>query len=117
MMKLFFTNCVSILSYRLKVKELLARDMRSLHVAMNDGLRKIFGWNRWESVRELRSSFGYSDIFTMAEKRKRKFFSTIKELKTLFLFFSSATVITINSYVVQFLFLVLFPLYSVLDCI
>ena len=87
MMKLFFTNCVSILTYGLEVKEFLARDMRSLHVAINDGVRKIFGWNRWESVRELRNSFGYSDIYTMAEKRKRKFLSNIKELNNPILLF------------------------------
>ena len=66
-MKVFFTNCVSILAYGIEVKEYLARDMRSIHVAMNDGIRKIFGWHRWESIRELRHSFGYDDIYTMAQ--------------------------------------------------
>ena len=79
-MKLFFTNCVPILAYGLEVKEYLARDLRSLHVAMNDGIRKIFGWNRWESIRELRNSFGYDDIYIMAEKRRRKFMSSLSDL-------------------------------------
>ena len=79
-MKLFYSNCVSILTYGLEIKEFLARDMRSLHVAINDGIRKIFGWNRWESIRELRNSFGYKDIFTMAEKRRRNFMSTLHSL-------------------------------------
>ena len=85
--KLFFTNCVSILAYGLEIKEFLARDMRSIHVAINDGIRKVFGWNRWESVRELRTLFGYNDIYTMAEKRKRRFFSTLKELNNPILLF------------------------------
>ena len=76
-MKLFFTNCVSILTYGLEIKEFLARDMRSIRVAINDGIRKIFGWNRWESVCDLRNSFGYHDIYIMAEKRRRKFASSI----------------------------------------
>ena len=80
LLKLFFTDCVPILSYGLEVKDYLARDMRSLHVAMNDGIRKIFGWNRWESICELRDSFGYDDIYTMAEKRRRKFMSSIYHL-------------------------------------
>ena len=80
LMKLFFTNCVSILTYGLEIKEFLARDMRSIHVAINDGIRKIFGWNRWESIRELRSSFGYDDIFIMAVKRRRKFMSSMHRL-------------------------------------
>ena len=80
LMKLFFTNCVSILTYGLEIKEFLARDMRNLHVAMNDGIRKIFGWNRWESIRDLRNSFGYDDIFIMAEKRRRKFALSLHRL-------------------------------------
>ena len=76
---LFFTNCVPILAYGLEVKEYLARDLRSLRVAMNDGIRKIFGWNRWESIRELRNSFGYDDIYIMAEKRRRKFMSSLSD--------------------------------------
>ena len=80
LMKLFYTNCVTILTYGLEIKEFLARDMRSIHVAINDGIRKIFGWNRWESIRELRNSFGYNDIFTMAEQRRRKFMSTLHRL-------------------------------------
>ena len=70
-MKLFYTNCVSILTYGLEIKEYLNRDMRNLHIyiAMNDGIRKIFGWNRWESIGDLRNSFGYDDLFTIAERR------------------------------------------------
>ena len=79
-MKLFHTNCVSILTYGLEIKEFIARDMRSIHVAINDGIRKIFGWNRWESIRDLRSSFGYDDIFIMAVKRRRKFMSSMHRL-------------------------------------
>ena len=80
LMQLFFSNCVSILAYGLEVKEYLARDMRSIHVAMNDGIRKIFGWNRWESVRELRSTFGYKDIYIMAESRRKAFLSSFTRL-------------------------------------
>ena len=37
---------------------------------MNDGIRKIFGWNSWESIRELGNSFGFDDIYVMAAKSK-----------------------------------------------
>ena len=80
LMKLFYTNCVSILTYGLEIKEYLNRDMRNLHIAMNDGIRKIFGWNRWESIRDLRNSFGYDDLFTIAERRRRKFMSSMHRL-------------------------------------
>ena len=68
LMRLYFTNCVSVLLYGIEVKEYLARDMSNLHVAMNDGIRKIFGWNRWESVRSMRESFGYRDIYTLLQR-------------------------------------------------
>ena len=88
-MNLFFTNCVPILAYGLEVKECLARDLRSIHVEllMNDDIPKIFGWNRWRSIRELRNSFSYDDIYTMAEKRRGKFMSSMSDLnKGLLLF-------------------------------
>ena len=81
LMRLFFTNCVTTFTYGIEVKEYLARDLTNIHVAMNDGIRKIFGWNRWESVRHLRSSFGYKDIYTMIALRKRKFFHSISLLR------------------------------------
>ena len=84
-MRLFFTNCVSVFNYGIEVKEYLARDLTSIHVAMNDGIRKIFGWNRWESVRQLRCSFGYKDIYTVAALRKRKFLQSIPKLRNFLL--------------------------------
>ena len=55
----------------------LARDVRSIHVAINDGILKIFGWNRWKSIRELRNFLGYDGIYTMAVKRRRKFMTSM----------------------------------------
>ena len=80
-MRLYFTNCVSVFNYGIEVKEYLARDLNRIHVAMNDGIRKIFGWNRWESVRQLRGSFGYKDIYTVEAIRKRKFIQSIPKLR------------------------------------
>ena len=89
LLRLFYSNCVPILTYGIEVKEYLARDMTSHHVAINDGIRKIFGWNRWESIRTLRESFGYLDLHTIAATRRRSFFAgfrfldnpTLKHLK------------------------------------
>ena len=81
LMKLYFTNCVSIFTYGIEVKEYLVRDLTNIHISMNDGIQKIFGWNRWESVRHLRSSFGYKDIYTMITSRKRKFYQSIPQLR------------------------------------
>ena len=37
LMKLYFTNCVSVFIYGIEVKEYLARNLNSVNVAMNDG--------------------------------------------------------------------------------
>ena len=62
--------CVSVLFYGIEVKGYLTRDMSNIHVAMNDGIRKIFGWNRWESVCLLKEFFGYRDIYVTAVVRR-----------------------------------------------
>ena len=73
LMKLLYSNCVSILTYGCQVKEFLTRDMSKMNVAINDSVRKIFGWQRWESVRTLRESMGYRSIYEIFEWQKRSF--------------------------------------------
>ena len=76
MLRLLFTNCVPILTYACEIKALNGREMMSYDVALNDCIRKIFSYNRWESVRSLRKEFGYdsvSELFT-----KRTFYRAIK---------------------------------------
>ena len=73
LMRLFYSNCVSIFAYGAEIKDYLAKDMSKINVAINDGIRKIFGWHRWESVRHLRQLFGYSDIYSIFAIRARNF--------------------------------------------
>ena len=42
-------------------------------IAVNDALRLIFGYNRWERVRSLRESFGYKSLTDLLHINKRKF--------------------------------------------
>ena len=77
-MRLFYSNCVSIFTYGAEIKDYLAKDMTKINVAINDGIRKIFGWNRWESVRHLRELFGYSDIFSIFSRRSRNFHAMLR---------------------------------------
>ena len=62
MLHLLYTCCIPILSYACAVKEYPAREMQNCTTAFNDALRFIFGYNRWESVRTLRESFGYKSL-------------------------------------------------------
>ena len=72
LMHLLYANCIPTLTYACAVKEYPARQMIDCNPAVNDAIRKIFTYNRWESVRDLRRSYGYnslSEIFSSAKKR------------------------------------------------
>ena len=77
-MNLMYTNCVPILTYACEVKSYTSREMTRFDVALNDCIRKIFTFNRWESTRELRRSFGYDSILEIYAKRQRNFFSCLR---------------------------------------
>ena len=53
MMQLLYSCCVPILSYACAVKQYSSKQMQDCCTALNDALRLIFGYNRWESVRTL----------------------------------------------------------------
>ena len=78
LLNLMYTNCVPILTYACEVKSYTSREMTRFDVALNDCIRKIFTFNRWESTRELRRSFGYDSILEIYAKRQRNFFSCLR---------------------------------------
>ena len=47
--------------------------MTTVDVALNDCNRKIFGFHRWESTRELQKSLGYESITEIFAKRSKSF--------------------------------------------
>jgi hypothetical protein len=77
LLHLLYTNCVPILSYAAEVKEYSSRDMTSLNTAVNFAIRRVFTYNRWESVRTLRESLGYQSIYELFAIRKENFLSRI----------------------------------------
>ena len=62
-----------ILSYACPVKDYPSRQMQDCTTAINDALRLVFGYNRWESVRSLRESFGYKSLVELFNVSKNKF--------------------------------------------
>ena len=72
-MKLLYSTCVPILTYSSDVISFPGKEMQSLHVAVNDAIRKIFAFHRWESIKTLRESLGYLSITEIFAKRKRVF--------------------------------------------
>ena len=81
LLQLLYSNCVLILSYATEVKQFSYSDMYDCHVALNDAIRRVFGYNRWESIRELRKEFRYDDLYSIFAKRRRKFESKLPEMK------------------------------------
>ena len=79
-MMLLYSFSVPILTYASEVKTFSYSDMYDCHVAMNDAIRKIFRYNRWESIRSLRSLSGYRDIFTLFAIRRRSFLARLPHM-------------------------------------
>ena len=72
-MKLLYTMCVPHLTNACDVVDFHSKDLQSLHVALNDAIRKIFGYDRWQSIKELRESFGYPSVTEIFARRKATF--------------------------------------------
>ena len=47
--------------------------MQDCVTATNDALRFLFGYDRWESVRTMRQSFGYKSLVEIFHRAKSKF--------------------------------------------
>ena len=73
---------VPILTYASEVKRFSSTEMYDCHVAINDAIRRIFSYDRWESIRTLRQQYGYHDIYTIFAIRRRNFFDKIPLLKS-----------------------------------
>ena len=79
-LKLLYSICIPHLSYSIEVLNYSARQIQSFTVAVNDCLRRIFGYNRWESVRHLRISAGYPCITQIFASRNRRFMKRLPSL-------------------------------------
>ena len=75
LMNLLYTNCVSGLTHAAEVKHISNAEMHDCNVALNNGIRRIFSYNRWESTRQLRQQLSYPNITEIFHSRSRKFFS------------------------------------------
>ena len=73
LMKLLYSNCVPTLTYAAEVRELSCADLQCYNVALNDSIRRIFSYNRWESTRYLRQQLGYCNITEIFHARSQKF--------------------------------------------
>ena len=72
-MQLLFCHCVLCFTYAAAVKEYSGRQMTDCTTALNDAIRKIYTFHRWENVRHLREGHGYHALSEMFAKAKQKF--------------------------------------------
>ena len=84
-MNLLYSICIPNLTYACDVVCYSASDLSSLHVAANDAIRKIFRYNRWESIAFLRNSFGYSSITEIFARRRMMFEQRLTQIGNAFL--------------------------------
>ena len=70
---LLHSNWVPIVTYASEIRSHSSQEMLNMDIALNDCIRKIFTFNRWESTRFLRRSFGYDSITEIFAKRKISF--------------------------------------------
>ena len=77
LMQLLYSNCVPKLIYGAAVKDLNASEKNQFNVAVNNAVRRIFGFRLWQSIRQIREFYGFDAIEVMFAKAKRKFFATL----------------------------------------
>ena len=70
-MKLLYSICVPCITYACDVVDYSSKDKQSLYVALNDAIRKVFGYDRWQSIKDIRESFGYPSITEICKKKKK----------------------------------------------
>ena len=84
-LKLLYCVCVPILTYACDVITYDGKELQSIHVAVNDAIQKIFSYNRWESIKTLRESFGYLSVTEIFAKRKLSFENKLPQIGNAFL--------------------------------
>ena len=79
LMHLLYTNCVPVISYACAVKAYSAHEMRDCYTAINNLIRKIFTFHRWESVHTLRESFGLKSIYEIFAQMAKRFIDSLPD--------------------------------------
>ena len=80
-LKLLYSMCVPNITYASEVLCYSSKQMHMINVALNDCLRRIFSYNRWESVRFLRLSSGYPSITDIFHQRSRRFDARLSSIR------------------------------------
>ena len=77
MMQLLYSNCIPKLTYGAAVKDLNATEKHQYNVAVNNAIRRIFGFRLWQSIRQIREYYGYPSIELMFANAKTRFYQKL----------------------------------------
>ena len=87
LMNILYSNCVPNLTYAAEVKDVSSRELIDLNVALNNSIRRIFSYNRWESTRALRQQLNFPNITEIFHQRRRCFISRCQRSENLIILF------------------------------
>ena len=90
LMHLLFSNCVPKLTYGAAVKQLNAAESQQYNVALNNAIRRIFGFRRWQGIRQIREVYGYDSIEVMFANANKRFHDSLSHHQNDVLKFLSA---------------------------
>ena len=62
-----------ICDFRNELWQFSAAEMRDCNTAINDAIRRIYSYQRWESTRFLRQTLGFPNIYEIFSRRSRIF--------------------------------------------
>ena len=57
-----------------------SRELQDLNTALNNAIRRIFSYNKWESTRQLRQQLNFPNVIEIFRNRRTKFLKKCSEL-------------------------------------
>ena len=76
-MKLLYAICVPTLTYACDAFTYSNKQINLMNIALNDSIRRISTYNRWESVSYLRIMFGFPSLSETFHLRTQRFMTLI----------------------------------------
>ena len=59
--------------------------MTRINAAVNNAIRKIFGFSYWQGIREMRQLFGYESVTEIFAKRRSNFLRRLPSMSNAFI--------------------------------
>ena len=78
-MKLLYAVSVPLLTYACEAIPLSSKQLNEMTVVLNDAIRRVFSFHRWESIRVLRQMLGYLSVTEIVRLRTKRFYSLFRK--------------------------------------